>query len=144
MAGPLDELEGIRGTVAWLVASVGLALLSVWQLYLKFRKDTRTDQDEVRLSRGAKYADEIYHKLLDSTRARLEAMDRAIEEISADYRAERAARMEAEDRAVMCERDRLIWQQDRNVMLAGIADCERRSQKLEGRVAYLEAQLKRE
>ncbi len=84
----------------------------------------------------------MYHQLIESLRSRIDAMDGAIEEISTDLRKERAARMEAEDRAVVCERDRLLWLTERQTMLEAIANCRRESVELADRVSVLEVKLR--
>lgn len=141
MAGPLDELGTSAGTIAGWVAAAGLAALSVWKAVMRLRSDSRHDRAEERTHRAADYVDVTYKGIIDSLKHRLDGLDNAVEEMDIDLKRERAARLEAEDRAVLCERDRIAWEHTRKTMLEGLADCERHSSELSSRVNELGAKV---
>ncbi len=144
MPAPIEELSHSAGTIAGWVTAFSVAALvafkAVSKTFFGLRKDARDDRAEEGEHVRNKFADSVYHQLIDSLKVglsnaqdRINAMDKAIDEISVDFRNERAARMEAEDRAVACERDRQVWNYEKVKMVETIANLTQRVGALERR-----------
>ena len=142
MPSPLDDLSQSAGTIAAWIAGFGVAALAVWKHILRMRRDVRADQTEARDKRARDLVDGVYQDTIKGLQERLDALDHAFGEINNDFRREKAARMEAEERAVISERDRDSCERSRREMTKEIAECKLRGESLADRVSLLEARLR--
>ena len=91
------------GKSAMLFSAV-IGLLALGQkAMLAFRKRNRVDHADERLARGEDTVDETWSAIVGGLRSEVERLSDIVSDISNDFRKERAARLEAEDRAVECE-----------------------------------------
>lgn len=101
MLPPIDEPGG------WLATGLAMisgGLLIGWRAWLRMRKDLRDDHTEGRTTSGVDLVDSTYRLVISGLRERIDSIARDHDELYTDFRMERAGRMEAEERAVNCER----------------------------------------
>ena len=71
--------------------------------YNSFMRRTRENHAGERQSKGEDTVDETWSAIVEGLRNEVERLSDIVSDISNDFRKERAARLEAEDRAVECE-----------------------------------------
>ncbi len=97
-------IEDGSGWIAAALAGLSGGGLVLWRSYLRMRADLRDDKTSDRTHSGIDLVDSTYREVIKGLRERVDAMDKAMDEMYTDFRQERAARLEAEERAIMAER----------------------------------------